>query len=166
MSQYTDKDTDQNKAPQVDEPPHDMHNEALLQQAVSPSVDASLRWIRWFVLGLTVFAFVASIAFFTWWGMKDYFVFGKKDFDQVGWITAQQTSENRCHRGDMAYDIKQNRLHPGMSRDATTLLLGRPTWEDTSHAEYDLGHCFWNTHGLYLFFNQQNQLLYARIAQH
>lgn len=141
-------------------------NEALAQQPIAQSVDASLRWIRWFVIALTVFSFLASIAFFTWWGMKDYFVFGKKPFDQVAWITAKQTPEHRCHRGDMAYDLKENRLHAGMSREATTLLLGRPTWEDATHAEYDLGHCLWDTHGLYLFFNQHHQLLYSRIAQH
>ena len=130
------------------------------------AVDDSLSFIKWLTVAVAVFSFVASIAFFTWWAMKDYFVFGGQSFDQVKWITAKQTADNRCHRGDMAYDLKESVLKQGMTREATTILLGRPTWEDDTHAEYDLGHCLWDTHGLYLFFNPQQQLLYARIAQH
>jgi hypothetical protein len=141
-------------------------NDHVEIEPLEPSVATSMRWIRWFIVAATVFSFIASIAFFTWWGMKDYFVFGQKTFNRVEWITAQQTPDNRCHRGDMAYDLKTRVLEVGMSRDATTLLLGRPTWEDAGHAEYDLGYCHWSTHGLYLFFNEQNQLTQSRIAQH
>ena len=141
-------------------------NDHVETEPLEPAVTTSMRWIRWFIVAAVVLSFLASIAFFTWWGMKDYFVFGKKPFSRVDWITAQQTPDNRCHRGDMAYDLKTRVLEVGMSRDATTLLLGRPTWEDASHAEYDLGHCQWSTHGLYLFFNPDNQLTHSRIAQH
>jgi outer membrane protein assembly factor BamE (lipoprotein component of BamABCDE complex) len=133
---------------------------------MADSTESSMRFIKWAAVASVIFSVLASIAFFTWWAMKDRFVFGGQQFNQVQWITAMQTPDNRCHRGDMAYDIKTNVLKPGMTRDATLVLLGRPTWEDAQHTEYDLGYCHWDTHGLYLFFNQQNLLLYTRIAQH
>ena len=113
-----------------------------------------------------VVAIVATIAFFSWWAMKDRFEFGDEKFDQVAWITAASSAEKTCHRGDMAYDLQQNVLQTGMPREAATSLLGRPTWEDDTHMEYDLGNCMHVIHGLSLFFNDQNQLTHSRIVQH
>ena len=113
-----------------------------------------------------VLALVATIAFFTWWGMKDRIAFGNEKFNQVAWITAASTTDNGCHRGDMAYDLQQNVLQVGVTRDAATALLGRPSWEETNQIEYDLGNCMQVIHGLRLFFNENNQLTHSRIVQH
>ncbi len=113
-----------------------------------------------------VLAVIITIVFFTWWGNKDRFVFGKEKFDQVAWITANSHPEKSCHRGDMAYDLQQNILFPGAPRDKVMMLLGRPTWEEENQIEYDLGSCMHVIHGLRLFFNQDNQLTHSRIVQH
>ena len=113
-----------------------------------------------------VLALVATIAFFAWWGMKDRIAFGNEKFNQVAWITAASTTDNGWHRGDMAYDLQQNVLQVGVTRDAATALLGRPSWEETNQIEYDLGNCMQVIHGLRLFFNENNQLTHSRIVQH
>lgn len=113
--------------------------------------------------GITV---LVTIVFFGWWAMKDRYVFSGETFDQIRWITAAATSENACFRGAMAYDIQQRLLVKGMSRQAATVLLGRPTWEDPSQIEYDLGYCLWDIHGLRLYFDLQNNLIHSRIVQH
>ena len=113
-----------------------------------------------------VVAVVATIAFFTWWSMKDRIEFGDDKFDQVAWITATSSAEKTCHRGDMAYDLQQNVLQAGITREAATSLLGRPTWEEAGQMEYDLGSCMHVIHGLRLFFNENNQLTHSRIVQH
>lgn len=113
-----------------------------------------------------VVAVVATIAFFTWWAMKDRIEFGDEKFNQVAWITASSSVDKTCHRGDMAYDLQQNVLQSGMTREAATSLLGRPSWEDTNQMEYDLGSCMHVIHGLRLFFNENNQLTHSRIVQH
>jgi hypothetical protein len=66
----------------------------------------------------------------------------------------------------MAYDLEQNVLETGMSREEATSLLGRPTWEEAGQMEYDLGNCMHVIHGLRLFFNENNQLTHSRIVQH
>jgi hypothetical protein len=111
-------------------------------------------------------ALLATIVFFAWWGMKDRIAFGNEKFNQVAWITAVSNADKTCHRGDMAYDLQQNVLQAGISREAATALLGRPNWEETSQIEYDLGNCSQKIHGLRLFFNENNQLTYSRIVQH
>lgn len=98
--------------------------------------------------------------------MKERFVFGGEPFNQVLWMTSKPTPENRCYRGDMALDIKENVLQAGFTREKTTLLLGRPSWEDASHSEYELGYCLWATHGLRLFFDEHDVLVFSRISQH
>lgn len=109
--------------------------------------------------------FVVTILFFSWWAMKDRIVFGNEKFDQVKWMTAG-INDKACHRGDMAYDLQQHVLHPGMAREATTILLGRPTWEDVAQSEYDLGSCMHVIHGLRLFFDGNHRLTHSRIVQH
>ena len=111
-------------------------------------------------------AVVATIAFFAWWAMKDRIEFGDDKFDQVAWITASGTADKTCHRGDMAYDLQQNVLKAGITREAATSLLGRPSWEEAAQMEYDLGSCMHVIHGLRLFFNDNNQLTHSRIVQH
>ena len=113
-----------------------------------------------------VVAVVATIVFFAWWGMKDRIAFGDKKFDQVAWITASSTIDKTCHRGDMAYDLQQHVLQEGITREAATSLLGRPSWEEAGQMEYDLGNCMQIIHGLRLFFNENNQLTHSRIVQH
>ncbi len=113
-----------------------------------------------------VLAVIATLVFFAWWGMKDRIEFGNDKFDQVTWITASSITDKTCHRGDMAYDLQQNVLQAGITREAATSLLGRPSWEEAGQMEYDLGNCMHVIHGLRLFFNEQNQLTHSRIVQH
>lgn len=130
------------------------------------NADDSLRIIKILSIGFAVFTVLLTIVFFSWWAMKDWLVFGDEEFDRVRWITAMPTADEPCYRGGMAHDLKQRILGRGMPRGATQALLGRPNWEDATQTEYDLGHCLWDTHGLRLFFNDQDQLIYTRIVQH
>lgn len=111
-------------------------------------------------------AVLITLVFFSWWAMEDRFVFGDEAFDQVRWITAKSTAENACHRGAMAYDLQRHLLHKGSTRSAVTILLGRPTWEEPSQIEYDLGTCLWRVYGLRLYFDEQDNLMNSRIVQH
>ncbi|WP_240031982.1 hypothetical protein [Pseudomethylobacillus aquaticus] len=134
--------------------------------AAQHEVDSSFRWIRLVSVISALIAVLITIAFFSWWAMKDWWVFGDRPFDQVQWITAQPSDAQRCYRGAMAYDLKTRVLRPGIPREMVTAILGRPTWEDFQQIEYDLGHCLWDTHGLSLQFNAENRLIRARIVQH
>lgn len=125
-----------------------------------------MRAIRIAALAFFIVVFVVTIAFFSWWAMKDKIVFGNEKFNQIKWITSISSQEKTCHRGDMAYDLQQHVLQPGMTREATTILLGRPTWEETNQMEYDLGSCMHAVHGLRLFFDGNNRLTHSRIVQH
>ncbi len=111
-------------------------------------------------------AVVISVLFFGWYGLKDRLVFGGQPFDQVKWITAKETPEQRCYRGDMAFDLQQHYLLKGMPRQAVTALLGRPSWEDIADIEYDLGYCLWDIHGLRVFFDAQDRVVHSKISQH
>ena len=126
----------------------------------------SMRIVKILCFGFAAFTVILTIVFFGWWAMKDWLVFGDAQFDRVRWASAAPTAEEPCYRGDMAHDLKQRVLARGMSRDATMMLLGRPDWEDGNQTEYDLGHCLWDTHGIRLYFNDNNQLVYTRIVQH
>lgn len=137
-----------------------------MSESTTTEVKAELAILKWITVGFAVFSLFATIAFFTWWALKDQFVFGGKPFDKVEWMTAKSTPESRCFRGDMALDIQQSVLKRGMTRQETTILLGRPNWEDANTSEYDLGFCLWDTHGLVLFFDTTQHLSHARIAQH
>jgi len=127
---------------------------------------ASLNLIKQVSIAAGVLAVIITIVFFGWWAMKDRIVFGNEKFNQTEWITANATADKTCHRGDMAYDLQQNVLKPGMSRENVTVLLGRPTWDDPQQIEYDLGQCMHVEHGLRLFFNANGQLTHTRISQH
>jgi len=113
-----------------------------------------------------VMALTATIVFFVWWGMKDRIEFGNEKFDQIAWISASMSTDKTCHRGDMAYDLQQHVLQAGITREAATSLLGRPSWEESGQIEYDLGNCMQVIHGLRLFFNENNKLTHSRIVQH
>lgn len=130
------------------------------------STAGSMRIIKILSFGFAAFTVILTIVFFGWWAMKDQLVFGDSKFDPVRWATAAPTPEERCYRGDMANHLKQEVLTRGMTRNATMMLLGRPDWEDDNQTEYDLGHCLWDTHGLRLYFNDDDLLVYTRIVQH
>ncbi|HZV99433.1 MAG TPA: hypothetical protein VFF74_10635 [Methylophilaceae bacterium] len=130
------------------------------------TIDGSMRIVKILCFGFAAFTVVVTIVFFGWWAMKDMLVFGGAEFDRVRWATAAPTAEERCYRGDMAHHLKQEVLARGMTRTATMMLLGRPDWEDANQTEYDLGHCLWDTHGLRLYFNDDDLLVYTRIVQH
>ena len=115
-------------------------------------------------------AVVVTVVFFSWYGLKDRLVFGDQKFDQVQWITARETPEQRCYRGAMAFDLQQHYLLKGMPKQAVMALLGRPSWEDATtpqtNIEYDLGYCLWDVHGLRVFFDDQGKLVHSKISQH
>lgn len=136
------------------------------QENVDPAVTKSLQIITKICLYAFIGAFVVSILFFAWWGLKDYFVFGDKKFNQEQWLSAKPTAELRCHRGDMAYELKTKLLVKGLPRENAIGLLGAPTWADDNSIEYDLGHCLWVSHGLRLAFDENNRLINSRIMQH
>lgn len=137
-----------------------------MSEAPASEVKTELAILKWVTVAFAVFSVLVTLAFFTWWAMKDQFVFGGQPFNQVEWVTAKPTPDSRCFRGEMALDIQQSVLKRGMTRQQTTLLLGRPNWEDATTSEYDLGYCLWDTHGLVLFFDATQHLSHSRIAQH
>lgn len=125
-----------------------------------------MKAIKILSVALSLITVLITIVFFGWWATKDYWVFGDERFDQVKWITASPTPENRCHRGDMAHDLQSRLLLAGMPRQFALAMLGRPDWEEDRQIEYDLGHCLWDTHGLRLYFNDEDKLIQSRIVQH
>ena len=137
-----------------------------IQENVDPAVAKSLQIITKICFYLMIAAFIASIFFFAWWGLKDYFVFGGEKFNQQVWLTAKPTADKRCFRGDMAYELQKKLLMKGIPRENTIALLGAPTWADEQSTEYDLGHCLWVEHGLRLAFDEDGRLINSRIMQH
>ena len=63
-------------------------------------------------------------------------------------------------------DIQHRLLKRGMSKSEVTVLLGRPTWEESNQFEYDLGVCLWVVHGLRLYFDTSDRLVHTAITQH
>lgn len=129
------------------------------------SVESSLRLVKWIVIAFTVFTVVLSIVFFTWWSMKDRFIFGEATFDPVRWMAAA-TVHDTCDRGEMVLDIQKHILKRGMSKAQVTVLLGRPAWEEENQYEYELGVCMWVVHGLRVFFDKDGRLIHSAIIQH
>ena len=125
-----------------------------------------MKAIKILCVALSLITVLITIVFFGWWASKDYWVFGDERFDQVKWITASPTADKRCHRGDMAHDLRSRLLLTGMPRQFALAMLGRPDWEEERQIEYDLGHCLWDTHGLRLYFNAEDKLIQSRIVQH
>ncbi|MBA3695810.1 MAG: hypothetical protein H0W85_03365 [Methylotenera sp.] len=125
-----------------------------------------MKLINWASIALAAFTVVLTIVFFTWWAMKDSVVFGNEKFDQVKWMQDAATIQTECKRGDMAYDLQQHILAPGVPREAVSMLLGRPSYEDSNAMEYDLGKCMHVYHGLRIFFDENNRLMHSRISSH
>ena len=125
-----------------------------------------MKLINWLTIGFAVFTLILTIVFFGWWTMKDSVVFGSEQFDQVKWMQHAATIEQECKRGDMAYDLQQNVLSKGTAREAVSVLLGRPSYEDEKSMEYDLGKCMHVYYGLLLFFDKNNRLINSRISSH
>lgn len=153
--------------PSMPSPENYEFNEGLqVQENVDPAVSLALYYIQQTCFYLFVAAIIASILFFGWWGLKDYFVFGDEKFNQQVWLTAKPTVDKRCFRGDMAYELQQKLLLKGLPRENAIALLGAPTWSDDHSIEYDLGHCLWVEHGLRLAFDENGRLINSRIMQH
>lgn len=125
-----------------------------------------MKLIRNATIAFALFTLVLTIVFFIWWAFKDKFVFSSEKFDQVKWIQLAANTKNECKRGDMAYDLQQNILIRGAQREAVTVLLGRPAFENERSIEYDLGKCMHVYHGLLIFFDQNNRLISSRISSH
>jgi hypothetical protein len=125
-----------------------------------------MKLINWASIALAIFTLLLTIVFFTWWAMKDSVVFGNEKFNQVEWMKSAATIQTECKRGDMAYHLQQRILVRGTPREAITVLLGRPTYEDANTIEYDLGKCMHVYHGLRIFFDGNNRLLHSRISSH
>ncbi|HSI38241.1 MAG TPA: hypothetical protein VK946_04140 [Methylotenera sp.] len=125
-----------------------------------------MKLISWASIALAAFTVILTIVFFAWWANKDSVVFGNEKFDQVKWMQSTATIETECKRGDMAYHLQQRILVKGTPRDAVTVLLGRPSYEDSNAIEYDLGKCMHVYHGLRIFFDENNRLMHSRISSH
>lgn len=124
-----------------------------------------MKLIHWSTIAFSVFTLLLTIVFFTWWSMKDRVVFGSEKFDQRKWIESAATIETDCKRGDMAYSLQQI-LSKGAERARVSALLGRPSFEDATTMEYDLGKCMHVYHGLRIFFDENNRLSHSRISSH
>lgn len=120
--------------------------------------------LKWIAIGFGVITVLITLVFFGWWSMREQFTFGHDAFDQVRWI--KPAVDKPCDRGEMVLDIQKNLLKRGMGKNEVTMLLGRPSWEEPSQMEYDLGVCQWVVHGLRLYFDEREQLAHAAIIQH
>jgi len=125
-----------------------------------------MKTIKWISMAFFVIAVLITVVFFGWWSMKERFIFGHDAFDQVRWITPPSAQTPPCDRGDMVLDIQHRLLKRGMSKSEVTVLLGRPTWEESNQFEYDLGVCLWVVHGLRLYFDTSDRLVHTAITQH
>lgn len=130
------------------------------------SQEPSLGFLKWIAVGFAVVTVLISIAFFTWWSMRERFVFDDQPFDPVRWTVTASEQNPACDRGDMVRDIQKRLLKPGMGKSQVTMLLGRPNWEDNAQFEYELGVCLWVVHGLRLYFDDQDRLTHTSIIQH
>lgn len=126
----------------------------------------SLNYLKWVTVAFVVVTVLISVAFFTWWGMRERLVFDDQPFDQVRWMALPSDKIPSCDRGDMVRDVQNRLLKRGMSKSQVTMLLGRPSWEEANQFEYELGVCLWVVHGLRLYFDAQDRLIHASILQH
>lgn len=94
--------------------------------------------IKCFV-GLVIFIFLA-ICIFKWWASTGTFSTSK--YDPEAWFK-KQTNESvtSCYRGSMAFDIRDNLLVKGMSKEKVFSLLGEPDSSNESEYQYVLGMC-------------------------
>jgi hypothetical protein len=125
-----------------------------------------MKLIKWLTIVFSGFTLILTIVFFGWWAMKDSIEFGNEKFDQVKWMQGASTITTECKRGDMAYDLQQHVLFKGLSKEAVAVMLGRPSYEDATSVEYDLGKCMHVYHGLLIFFDADNRLVNSRISSH
>ena len=122
------------------------------------------RLLTGLAVAFAVFTLVVTIVFFSWWAFKERLVFGDETYDPVRWMNPEPA--HPCERGDMVLDVQRRLLRPGMTKSEVTMQLGRPSWEDASQIEYDLGVCLWVVHGLRLYFDPQERLMHTAIVQH
>jgi hypothetical protein len=115
-------------------------------------------------IGFAVMTLIITIVFFSWWIFKERVMFDDQPFDAVRWMNPEPS--HACERGDMVLDVKRRLLRPGMSKADVMVQLGRPTWEDATQIEYDLGVCLWVVHGLRLYFDPSERLTHTAIVQH
>ena len=125
-----------------------------------------MKLIKWSSIALAIITLIITVVFFGWWMFKDSIEFGSEKFDQVKWMQLAPNLQKECKRGDMAYDLQKNILVRGLSREAVTTMLGRPSYEEANAMEYDLGKCMHVYHGLLVYFDQDNQLINSRISSH
>lgn len=126
----------------------------------------SLNLLKWLSVGFFVLTFVITVVFFSWWGMRERFVFGEETFDPVRWMAPASAKKPPCDRGDMIRDIQKRVLMRGMTKAQVTVILGRPDWEEANQFEYELGVCQWVVHGFRLFFDNEDRLTHTGIIQH
>jgi hypothetical protein len=115
---------------------------------------------------LALFTVLVTVLFFSWWSMKERFIFGHDAYDPVRWMAPVTEQSPPCDRGDMVLDLQHRLLKPGMSKSDATMLLGRPAWEEPGQIEYELGVCLWAVHGLRLYFDRDGRLIHTAIVKH
>ncbi len=124
------------------------------------------KWITRASIAFAAITLAITIIFFAWWVMKEPIMFGNEKFDQVKWMQQAATIQTECKRGDMAYDLKKHILARGVSREAVMVLLGRPSLEDSTTIEYDLGKCMHVYHALRIYFDENDRLINSQISSH
>lgn len=110
------------------------------------------------LLILAVLALTAITGFMKWNDYKDDQILKMNKFDQALWLDENRDSDNTrphhysgCVRGEMYYDLVENYLRIGMTKEEVFALLGRPDsrrkYKDNKKRHncyrYDLGegHC-------------------------
>ncbi|MES2674590.1 MAG: outer membrane protein assembly factor BamE [Pseudomonadota bacterium] len=92
-----------------------------------------------FLIGFSLLIFAAVLAFW-WWASKG--IYSTSKFNPEVWF-AKQTNESEmgCYRGSMAFDVRDNLLVNGMSKEKVVSLLGAPDLSKDSEYQYVLGIC-------------------------
>ena len=109
---------------------------------------------------LSLVAFLALFAAYQWLFYKDDQILAENKFDQRLWVEAgiEDAGNNyrkfhhhqyQCTRGKMYYDLVENHLKKGMSKDKLLELLGKPNYglkypnnkKRQYCLEYELGGC-------------------------
>ncbi|MDR2875351.1 MAG: hypothetical protein LBV44_05420 [Methylobacillus sp.] len=114
-------------------------------------------------IAFAVVTLIITLVFFGWWALKERVAFGDQPFDPALWMSPR--ADHPCERGDMARDIRSRLLVSGMSKTDVTMRLGRPTWDDDTQIEYDLGTCALDMYGLRLYFDPNERLVHTTITR-
>ena len=119
------------------------------------------------VLGVITIAMSVLFGGCVWWMSKG--VFSTSKFDQKTWLAPVSDMESlHCYRGSMAFDIRDNIIKTGMSKDSVKSLLGDPPSSSENEYVYDLGSCSgigMDIDSLHIYFSN-GAVTQAKVIQH